>query len=79
MKNPKYRHKFRKLRIRYQKLRNQDSDYAIPALGTREAYEDTKMVKNLVAYAELDQSKREAEESQRSAYQTLVKTSIGCW
>jgi hypothetical protein len=30
------------------------------------------MVKNLVAYAELDQSKREAEESQRSAYQRIA-------
>ena len=57
----------------YQKLRKQDSDYVIPAHERRETYEDIKMGRNLPGYAELDQRKRELEESQRSAYQKLVK------
>ncbi len=58
----------------YQKLQKQDSDYAIPDHERRESYEDIKMGRNLPGYAELDQMEREREESQRSAYQKLVKT-----
>ena len=58
----------------YQKLRKQDSDYVIPTHERRESYEDIKIGRNLPGYMELDQSKREREESQRSAYQKLVKT-----
>ncbi len=50
-----------------------DSDYVIPAHERQETYEDIKMGRNLPGYAELDQRKREREESQRSAYQKLVK------
>ncbi len=57
----------------YQKLRKQDSDYAIPAYERRETCEDIRMGRNLPGYAELDQKKREKAESQRSAYQKLVK------
>ena len=60
----------------YQKLQKQDSDYAIPDHERRESYEDIKMGRNLAGYAKLDQRKREREESQRSAYQKLVKTKI---
>ena len=58
----------------YQKLRKQDSDYVIPAHERLESYEDIdKMGRNSSGYTELDLSKREIEESQRSPYQKLVK------
>jgi hypothetical protein len=58
----------------YEKLQKRDSDYVIPAHARRDSYEDIKMGRNVPGYTELDPSKRETEESQRSAYQTLVKT-----
>jgi hypothetical protein len=58
----------------YQKLLKRDSDYVIPAYERRKSYEDMEMERNLSGYTELDLGKRETEESQRSAYQKLVKT-----
>jgi hypothetical protein len=53
----------------YQKLVKRDSDYVIPVHERRESYEDIKMGRNLPDYAELDLSKREADD-----YQKLMKT-----
>ena len=53
----------------YQKLQWPNSDYVIPAYERRESCEYVEMGRQ--NYAELDQSKRETEESQRSTYQNL--------
>jgi hypothetical protein len=58
----------------YQKLQKLDSDYVIPAHQRPESaceYEDMKMGRNLPDYQELDQNKRETEESQSATYQSL--------
>ena len=55
----------------YQKLQKLDSDYVIPAHERRESYEDMKMGRNLSGYQELNQNKRETEESQSATYQSL--------
>jgi hypothetical protein len=58
----------------YQKLQKLDSDYVIPAHEMRESaceYEDMKMGRNLPGYVELNQNKRETEESQSAPYQSL--------
>jgi hypothetical protein len=58
----------------YQKLQKLDSDYVIPAHERPESaseYEDMKMGRNLPDYQELDQNKRETEESQSATYQSL--------
>ena len=58
----------------YQKLQKLESDYVIPAHERPESayeYEDMKMGRNLPGHVQLNQNKREAEESLNATYQNL--------